>query len=59
METEVSGEIREKEVVEAVLNGEAIEEYMDDEPYPSMLIYGKPRRKDLSTQYVHIQRKTI
>jgi hypothetical protein len=41
METEELGEICEREVFEAIQNGEVIEEYPDDEPYPSVLIYGK------------------
>ncbi len=41
METEEFGEIKEKEVAEAVLNGKIIETYPDDEPYPSCLIYGR------------------
>ena len=41
MESEEFGEIREKEVHEAVLNGKIIEDYPEDEPYPSCLIYGK------------------
>lgn len=41
METEAAGEILEREVYEAVKNGMVIEEYADDEPYPSILVYGK------------------
>lgn len=41
MRTEVFGRIREEEVFEAVMNGEVIEVYRDDKPYPSMLIYGR------------------
>ncbi len=41
MESEEFGEIKEKEVFETVLNGKIIEEYSDDEPYPSCLIYGR------------------
>jgi len=44
MELEELGEIREEEVFEAVLEGKIIEEYPDDEPYPSCLIYGKTSR---------------
>ena len=35
------GRILEKEVHESVLSGEVIEEYPDDKPYPSRLIYGR------------------
>lgn len=41
MENEEFGRIFEKEVYEAVCSGEVIEEYLDDKPYPSVLIYGK------------------
>lgn len=40
MKTEEFGEIMEEEVFNAVLKGEIIESYADDEPYPSCLIYG-------------------
>lgn len=35
------GEIRDKEIFEAILSGVIIESYPEDEPYPSCLIYGK------------------
>ena len=41
MEGEESGEIMDKEVFEAISMGEIIENYPDDEPYPSCLIYGR------------------
>lgn len=41
METEKFGQIKEKEVFEAVLNGKIIETYPEDEPYPSCLIFGR------------------
>ena len=41
MEMEESGEIRESEISEAVLSGKMIEEYPDDQPFPSCLIYGR------------------
>ncbi len=44
METEEFGEILEREIFEAVQNGEALEEYHDDEPYPSVLIHGKTKK---------------
>ena len=44
METEVLGEIRDDEMVEATLAGKIIENYPEDEPYPSCLIYGKTSR---------------
>jgi len=43
MKQEEFGRILEQEVHEAVLCGEVIEEYPDDEPYPSRLIYGQTR----------------
>jgi hypothetical protein len=41
MESEESGEIREREVFEVALGGKIIEDYPEDEPYPSCLIYGR------------------
>lgn len=41
MENEELGRIKEKEVNKAILNGKIIENYPDDKPYPSCLIYGK------------------
>ena len=41
MEIEEFGEIKEKEVFEAVLSGMIIESYPEDAPYPSCLIYGR------------------
>ncbi len=41
MELEEHGEIHEDEVHEAVLSGRIIENYPDDEPYPSCLIFGR------------------
>lgn len=41
MEVEELGEILENEVYDATLNGKIIETYLEDEPYPSCLIYGR------------------
>jgi hypothetical protein len=41
METEELGEIRDDEVVEAILSGKIIEDYPENIPYPSCLIYGR------------------
>lgn len=41
MEIEEFGRIFEHEVYEAVCSGEVIEEYPEDRPYPSVLIYGR------------------
>ncbi|HLE88061.1 MAG TPA: DUF4258 domain-containing protein [Candidatus Brocadiaceae bacterium] len=41
MENEEFGRIVEHEVYEAVCNGKVIEEYPEDRPYPSALIFGK------------------
>lgn len=41
MESEELGQIGEKEVCEVVTRGEIIEDYPEDEPYPSCLIFGK------------------
>jgi hypothetical protein len=41
MENEESGEIKERELFEAIQSGKVIETYAEDEPYPSSLIYGR------------------
>jgi len=41
MEDEELGEIREREVFEAVERGKVIETYPEGEPYPSCLIFGR------------------
>lgn len=43
MESESFGLIRVEEVLEAIDTGEIIEEYPDDQPYPSCLIFGRTR----------------
>ncbi len=40
MEIEEFGQINDEEVFEAVTNGEIIENYPDDKPYPSLLVFG-------------------
>jgi len=45
METEEFGEIKEREVYEAILEGKIIQSYQEDEPYPSCLIFGRTSRK--------------
>jgi hypothetical protein len=40
METEEFGLICDLEIQEAISSGEIIEEYLDDKPYPSVLIFG-------------------
>ena len=44
MDNDEFGNIIEHEVVEVVLNGKIIEDYPEDEPYPSCLIYGKTEK---------------
>jgi hypothetical protein len=36
--------ITEREICQAIENGECIKDYPDDQPYPSMLIFGKSNR---------------
>jgi hypothetical protein len=38
-------EIRPGEVIEAIRGGEVIEEYLDDEPYASYLVFGTTTRQ--------------
>ena len=45
MRTEEFGRIREEEVFEAIMSGGIIEEYRDDKPYPSLLIYGRTQNE--------------
>ncbi|NQE46354.1 hypothetical protein C5S31_10070 [ANME-1 cluster archaeon GoMg2] len=40
-------DIRADEVLEAIENGEVIEEYVDDRPFPSCLLYGKSDEKPI------------
>lgn len=44
MRQEERGPIQEREVFEAVQWGEIIERYDDDEPYPSVLVYGRTQQ---------------
>jgi hypothetical protein len=41
MENEEFGRILDHEVCETVYSGEVIEEYPEDKPYPSVLIFGR------------------
>lgn len=41
MEKEELGEVREKDVCDAILSGKIIESYLEDKPYPSCLVYGE------------------
>ena len=41
METAEFGEIKEKEVCEALISAKTIESYPEDKPYPSCLVYGR------------------
>ena len=41
MKTEEFGRIFDHEVCEAIYNGEVIEAYPEDKPYPSVLIFGR------------------
>lgn len=43
MENEPLGEILDQEVFEAVMEGKLIEQYGNDKPYPSCLIYGQTK----------------
>ena len=54
MENEEFGRIYEHEVYEAVYNGETLEEYPDDKPYPSILIFGRTAsNRPLHTVYAY------
>jgi len=45
MDDEEFGKIKEHEVFEAIQDCEIIENYSDDKPYPSVLIYGISKHK--------------
>ena len=44
--------ISEKELVEAILNGEIIEDYHNDKPFPSCLIFGRTEEGNTRGLYV-------
>lgn len=50
MESESLGVIRVDELLEAFASGEIIEDYPDDQPYPSCLVFGRA----LSGRPLHI-----
>ena len=50
MESESLGAIRIDELLETLASGEIIEDYQDDQPYPSCLIFGRA----LSGRPLHI-----
>ncbi|HID26828.1 MAG TPA: DUF4258 domain-containing protein [Methanosarcinales archaeon] len=39
--------ITEKELLESIMSGITIESYLDDIPFPSILIYGKINKKHI------------
>jgi len=43
MREEESSPITDQEVYEAICSGEVVETYLDDTPYPSVLIFGRTR----------------
>ena len=54
MRIEEFGPISEQEVCEAITSGESIEDYPDDQPYPSALILGYTRlRRPLHVVCAH------
>ena len=55
MDEEEFGEIKEQEVFQAIQAGEVIEDYSDDKPYPSVLIYGNSNNgKPVSTSNLRV-----
>ena len=44
-------DISEAEIETVVLNGEVIEEYLDDKPYPSFLVFGEIRKRIIHVVY--------
>ncbi len=45
MKGEEFGEIKDEEIFESILTCEVVEEYLDDTPYPSVLLFGMTRKK--------------
>ncbi len=45
MENEEFGQIYDAEIEQAIDNGQIIEEYLTDKPYPSYLIFGQTSKK--------------
>lgn len=45
MRNEESGIIKDEEIYESICNGEIVEKYLKDKPYPSFLIFGKTKNK--------------
>ncbi|MCL4510921.1 MAG: DUF4258 domain-containing protein [Bacteroidetes bacterium] len=45
MQTEELGIVSENDVFEAVMSGKIIEDYPNDEPYPSCLVYGRTTKE--------------
>ena len=56
MEGEESGEIKDEEVFETVSAGKIIENYPEDEPYPSCLIMVEQQKIGHCMQFVHIRK---
>ena len=56
MSNEPFGRILEQEVYEAVLAGEIIEDYAEDTPYPSCLVFGRPQAgRPIHAVCAHVQ----
>jgi len=56
------GEIRDEEVCQAILGGKIIENYPEDLPYPSCLIYGRTfqeRPLHIVCAYAEVEKKVI
>jgi hypothetical protein len=49
IERSIERDIAEEEAAEAILNGEVIEEYLDDKYGPSCLIFGRTSEEDRFT----------
>jgi len=60
MESEEFGEISKEEVYESILNGEIIEKYEKDKPYPSCLIFGETsERRPIHTVCAYINEEDL
>ena len=52
-------DISDDELYESVLGGEIIEDYLDDKPFPSCLIYGKPDNKPIHSVWAYAEGQDI
>ncbi|OQX22550.1 MAG: hypothetical protein BWK75_00440 [Candidatus Altiarchaeales archaeon A3] len=55
----VEWDISDDELYDSVLNGQVIEEYTDDKPFPSCLIYGMSNNKYIHSVWAYSEEQDI